>query len=414
MFFCIVKIIIGYCIRLVQANYFTSMYFLKIIFWASLFIVFYSYLGYGILLYLLVKIKLLFKKRKLPVDRFEPPVTLIVSAYNEEGFIKKKIENTFKLQYPKDKIKLIFITDGSADSTPDIVRGFPEIKLLHEAPRRGKVAAMNRAMQFVDTPIVIFSDANTLLNKDCINEIAKHYGDPMVGGVAGEKKVITRDSEKAAGAGEGLYWKYESFLKKLDSELYSVVGAAGELFSVRTSLYENAGEDLIIEDFVMSLKICMKGYIIKYEPGAFATEESSPSMKEEQKRKVRICAGGFQSMIILRGLFNVFKYPVLSFQYISHRVLRWTLSPICLLLLFISNIAIALKGSNIVYQVLLASQILFYLSALTGWYFANKEIKVKMLFVPYYFLFMNISVFMGFKRFITKTQTVLWEKSARK
>ena len=164
----------------------------------------------------------------------------------------------------------------------------------------------------------------------------------------------------------------------------------------------------------MSLKICMKGYIIKYEPGAFATEDSSPSMKEEQKRKVRICAGGFQSMIILLGLFNVFKYPALSFQYISHRVLRWTLSPICLIILFISNIAIVFMEPSAVYQVFLASQILFYLAAVTGWYFANKEIKVKVLFVPYYFLFMNISIFMGFKRFITKTQTVLWEKSARK
>ncbi|MBS1668653.1 MAG: glycosyltransferase family 2 protein [Bacteroidetes bacterium] len=390
------------------------MIFLKILFWASLFIVFYSYLGYGILLYLLVKIKRLFRKGKATIDGFEPPVTLVVSAYNEEGFIKKKVENTFKLQYPKGKLKLIFVTDGSTDSTPDIIRGFPEINLLHEVARKGKVAAMNRAMQFVDTPIVIFSDANTLLNEDCIKQIAKHYADPMVGGVAGEKKVATGDSEKASGAGEGLYWKYESLLKKLDSELYSVVGAAGELFSVRTSLYENAGENLIIEDFVMSLKICMKGYIIKYEPGAFATEDSSPSMKEEQKRKVRICAGGFQSMIILRELFNVFKYPVLSFQFISHRVLRWTLSPICLITLLITNIAIVLKGSNFVYQALLTCQILFYLSAMAGWYFANKEVKVKMLFVPYYFLFMNISVFMGFKRFITKTQSVLWEKSARK
>ena len=137
----------------------------------------------------------------------------------------------------------------------------------------------------------------------------------------------------------GLYWKYESFLKKLDSEFYSVVGAAGELFSLRTELYESAGENVIIEDFVMSLKICMRGYIIKYEPGSFAMEESSPSMKEEEKRKIRISAGAFQAMVLLRGLFNVFKYPALSFQFISHRILRWTLCPICLIALLVANIA---------------------------------------------------------------------------
>lgn len=393
------------------------MLLLKIIFWFSFFIVFYSYLGYGILLFFLVRIKRLFKPKAdvLPrADIFEPDITLVIAAFNEEGFIEKKIENTFQLSYPHEKLKIIFITDGSTDSTPQIVSRFPQIQLLHEPLRRGKVAAMNRAMKFVSTPYVIFSDANTLLNIDCVKEIAKHYADPIVGGVAGEKKVIESHDAKAAGAGEGLYWKYESFLKRLDSEFYSVVGAAGELFSVRTDLFEHTEENVIIEDFVLSLKICMKGFIIRYEPGSFAMEDSSPSMKEEEKRKIRICAGAFQAMVILKGLFNIFRYPSLSFQFISHRILRWTLCPLCLISIFITNIIIVVDAGGLVYQAFLLMQIFFYSSALLGWFYANRNIKIKSLYIPYYFFFMNVSVFLGFKRFITKQQTVLWEKAARK
>ncbi len=389
---------------------------LKILFWISLFIVFYSYFGYAILLYLLVQLKKVFsssKAKTVLLQEFEPEVTLIVSAYNEQDFIEKKIRNTLALDYPTQKLKIIFITDGSSDNTPQIIAKFKEIQLLHQAERRGKLAAMNRAIQFVQTPVVIFSDANTLLNTACIKEIAKHYADPLVGGVAGEKKVVNDYENTAAGVGEGLYWKYESFLKKLDSSLHSVVGAAGELFSVRTDLFEKEEKEVIIEDFVQSLKICMKGYVIRYEPNAYAIETSSESMKEEEKRKIRICAGAFQAMGILKGLFNVFKYPVLSFQFISHRILRWTLCPICLIILFLVNIIIVLQDQAVFYSAVLAVQGCFYICALIGWFYANKNIKLKALYIPYYFFFMNIAVFLGFRRFIMKKQTVLWEKAVR-
>ena len=226
---------------------------------------------------------------------------------------------------------------------------------------------MNRAMKFVTTPYVIFSDANTLLNPESIQMIVRHYSDPLVGGVAGEKKVITAADELAAGIGEGLYWKYESYLKQMDSELFSVVGAAGELFSSRTDLFEHTREDIIIEDFVQSLRICMKGYVIRYEPGAYAMETASSSMKEEEKRKIRICAGAFQAMGLLKGLFNIFRYPVLSFQFISHRVLRWTLSPVCLIILAVANALICLKGGSVFYQIFpLVMQAGFY-AACMGW-----------------------------------------------
>lgn len=390
-----------------------AMIFYVILFWFSLFIITYSYVGYGILLYFLVQLKKLLTKFPKPQnDTYEPEVSLVVAAYNEEEFIHIKIKNTLELDYPKDKLQVIFITDGSSDSTPQIIRDSP-FELLHQPERRGKVAAMNRAIGYVRAPIVVFCDANTLLNKECIRELVKHYVIPKVGAVAGEKKVLAGADARAAGAGEGIYWKYESFLKKLDSQFYSVVGAAGELFSVRTNLFERAKEDTIIEDFVQSLKVCLKGYVVRYEPKAYATETASVSIKDEQKRKVRICAGAFQAMGMLKELFNIFKYPVLSFQFISHRILRWTLCPVCLVVLLLSNIALVIVGAGWFYTVFLGLQAFFYLLAITGWLYANRNIKLKLLYIPYYFLFMNLSVFMGFSRFIQKRQSVLWEKAAR-
>ena len=387
----------------------------KFFFLFSILVVFYSYIGYGILLYLLLKIKRLFFPRfptPLAGD-FEPEVSLVVSAYNEEDFIERKIKNSLEIDYPAGKLRWIFITDGSNDATPEIIRHHPQIVLLHQPERKGKVAAMNRAIKHVQTPYTIFSDANTLLNASSVREIMKHYADPRVGGVAGEKKIITRQKDKAAGAGEGIYWKYESLLKKLDSDFYSVVGAAGELFSVKTDLFHQAAEDTIIEDFVQSLQICMEGYVIRYEPRAFAVETASASMREEQKRKIRIAAGAFQAMVILKRLFNLFRYPVLSFQFISHRVLRWTLCPLCLFICFSTNAYLVYQGTSRIYEVVFLFQIVFYTLAWTGWVLAARNLKWKILYIPYYFLFMNLSVFLGFFRFIRKKQTAVWEKAAR-
>lgn len=388
---------------------------INFIFWFSLALIFYSYAGYGILVWVLVRIKKIWQK---PVPFFAdeealPPVALIVAAYNEQDFIEKKIANSLALDYPRHKLNLIFITDGSNDLTADIIRKHDNITLLHQPERRGKVAAMNRAIRQVEAPIVVFCDANTLLNKECIRNIVRHYADPKVGGVAGEKRIWQNTADAAAAAGEGLYWKYEGFLKKLDSDLYTTVGAAGELFSVRRELFESAPEGTIIEDFVQSLKLCINGYVLRYEPDAYAAEAPSASIKEEMKRKVRICAGAFQAMILLKELFNVFKYPVVSFQFISHRILRWTLCPVALITLLISNILIVIMNNSTFFSVVLVLQVAFYVTGITGWIFASRNIRLKAVYVPFYFLFMNISVFIGFNRFIRNKQTVLWEKAAR-
>jgi poly-beta-1,6-N-acetyl-D-glucosamine synthase len=388
----------------------------KIIFWISFFIVFYSYIGYGILLWFLVRIKKLFAKNaasRNTVEDFTPRVALVVAAYNEEDYIVEKIQNSLDLDYPADKLEIIFVTDGSSDSTPQIVARYPSIKLLHQPERRGKAAAMNRSIRHIESPFIVFCDANTMLNKACIREIVKHYQDPRVGGVAGEKKIVQKGINTAAASGEGLYWKYESLLKKLDSDLYSTVGAAGELFSVRKELFEAAPEGTIIEDFVQSLTVCTRGYVLRYEPNAYAAEAPSASIKDEMKRKVRICAGAFQAMILLKELFNPFKYPVLSFQFISHRVLRWTICPVALVLVLMANVGLVALGAGRLYEVILLGQLVFYAMAVTGWVLANREIRVKLLYIPFYFLFMNFAVFLGFRRFLQNKQSVLWEKAAR-
>ncbi len=385
---------------------------ITIVFYASFFILFYNYIGYGMLLALLARCRqLLFPRTARPA--IEPEVTLVVAAYNEGAFIREKIRNTLALDYPAGKLSILFITDGSTDDTPAIIREYPRIQLMHEAARHGKTAAINRAMQAVQTPFVIFCDANTLLNKDAVRNIVRHYADERVGGVAGEKKVVAGGNLDAAST-EGVYWKYESLLKKLDAELYSVVGAAGELFSIRTALYEPVETDVILDDFIISLRINQKGYRIAYAPDAYAMETPSGSITEEHKRKVRISAGGFQSIVRLISLLNVFRHPVLTFQYVSHRVLRWTLSPLALPLLLLSNIALVIISGGWFYTLVLLAQICFYIAGFTGYYLAGRNIKSRLFYIPFYFLFMNIAVYQGFFRYIRSNQSAAWERSERR
>jgi cellulose synthase/poly-beta-1,6-N-acetylglucosamine synthase-like glycosyltransferase len=393
---------------------------LKIIFGILLFIVFYAYIGYGIVLYILVKLKRIFKLGRKPqrTPNYEPEVTLFVAAYNEKDYVDDKVKNSLSLEYPMNKVKQVWVTDGSDDGTPDILKKYIDkgVEIYHEDARGGKIGAMNRGMQFVKSPIVIFSDGNTMLGHESIRRIVNMFSDPKVGCVSGEKRIFEKDKDTAAGT-EGIYWKYESTLKKWDAELYSVVGAAGELFAIRTELFQHVEKDTLLDDFIISLRVAMSGYTIQYDPEAYAIETSSANVKEELKRKIRISAGGIQSILRLSPLLNVFKYGILSFQYISHRVLRWTLAPLALPLLLILNTIVTYNSGFLNFEdpftYLLGGQIAFYVFALLGWYLENKEIKIKILFIPYYFFIMNLSVFLGFKRFLKGKQSVNWERAKR-
>ncbi|PTS96733.1 glycosyl transferase [Pedobacter sp. HMWF019] len=386
-----------------------------IIFWISLFLIFYTFAGYALVLFVMIRIKRLFKKTAIyETTTLMPTVTVLVAAYNEEDLIDEKVLNTINLDYPKEKIQFIFITDGSTDRTAERIRKYNGVTVLHEDQRAGKMAAIKRAIPFIKGEITVFTDANTFLNREALLELIKHYQNPRVGAVAGEKRIMVEEKADASSAGEGFYWKYESLLKKWDYELYSNVGAAGELFSIRTALYQPVESDTIIDDHMIAMRIAENGHIIAYEPKAYAVETASADVKEELKRKIRIAAGGIQSILRLKKAANPFHYPIFTFQYISHRVLRWTITPFLLILVFILNALLAFKGAGTGYLLLFLAQIIFYSLALAGYFLEKKNIRIKALFIPYYFCVMNYAVLAGMMRYFKKTQSAAWEKSKRK
>ena len=373
------------------------------LFWLCLAIVVYTYVGYGLILYLLVFIKRLAIKAKPLADITDdclPEVTLMVCAYNEEDIISEKMSNTHSLDYPADRLHLVWVTDGSTDNTNSILSTYPDVKIVFSPERRGKSAALKHGIKEVSTEIVMMTDANTMLNPEAVREIVRLMQDPKVGCVSGEKKVMAKSDSDEAAQGEGLYWKYESTLKRLDSELYSAMGAAGELCVIRRQLMTDIPDDTLLDDFVISMEIVRMGYKIAYTSKAFAMEYGSADLHEESKRKRRIAAGGLQSSWRLRSLMNPLRHPVVAFQFVSHRVLRWTITPVCLFALIPLNTILVLSGEGIIYTIIWILQILFYASALAG------------MKISKYFVFMNLNVFRGMAYLINNTSGT-WEKAKR-
>lgn len=373
------------------------------LFWLCLAIVVYTYVGYGLILYLLVFIKRLAIKAKPLADITDdclPEVTLMVCAYNEEDIISEKMSNTHSLDYPADRLHLVWVTDGSTDNTNSILSTYPDVKIVFSPERRGKSAALKHGIKEVSTEIVMMTDANTMLNPKAIREIVRLMQDPKVGCVSGEKKVMAKSDSDEAAQGEGLYWKYESTLKRLDSELYSAMGAAGELCVIRRQLMTDIPDDTLLDDFVISMEIVRMGYKIAYTSKAFAMEYGSADLHEESKRKRRIAAGGLQSSWRLRSLMNPLRHPVVAFQFVSHRVLRWTITPVCLFALIPLNTILVLSGEGIIYTIIWILQILFYASALAG------------MRISKYFVFMNLNVFRGMVYLLNNTSGT-WEKAKR-
>ena len=390
---------------------------LKILFWACLLIVFYTYLGYGILLYIIIRLKrfLAGKPREaaMPDDEALPTMTLMICAYNEEDVVAEKMANTLALDYPKDKLRIMWVTDGSNDNTNELLSAYPEVDIVFSPERKGKTAALKHGLRELKTRYVAFTDANTMINKTALREIARQFLDPTVGCVSGEKRVAARQTGEMAAEGEGLYWRYESTLKRWDSELYSAMGAAGELYAIDPTLCQEVPDEALLDDFMMSMLIVDKGKRIAYTPDAYAQEYGSANIHEESKRKRRIAAGGLQSIWWLRHMLNPFHHPLVAFQYISHRVLRWSLTPVAMVMLILTNIALVLMGSGTLYTIILMLQALFYLMALAGWIMSLNGRKNKLLYTAYYFIFMNLNVFRGMAYLKSHHTSGAWEKAKR-
>ena len=390
---------------------------LKILFWACLLIVFYTYIGYGILLYILIRLKRLFKgkplKTALPSDGELPTMTLMICAYNEEDVVAEKMENTLALDYPKDKFRIMWVTDGSNDRTNELLGAYPEVDVVFSPERKGKTAALKHGLRELQTRYVAFTDANTMINPGALREIARLFMDPTVGCVSGEKRVTARKEGEMAAEGEGLYWKYESTLKKWDSELCSTMGAAGELYAIDPTLVREVPDEALLDDFMMSMYIVDDGRRIAYTPDAYAQEYGSANIHEESKRKRRIAAGGLQSIWWLRSMLNPFRQPIVAFQYISHRVLRWSITPVAMVLLLLFNIALVLMDAGTFYAVMLILQVLFYLMAFAGWLQNRYGHKNRLLYTAYYFVFMNLNVFRGMAYLRSHGKSGAWEKAKR-
>lgn len=382
-------------------------------FWISLIVIFYIYFGYVLILL----VYSIFKKKsallKNDVEYF-PSLTLIIAAYNEKEFISQKIENTRKLIYPKDKLKVLWVTDGSDDDSQDFIRSMGE-NVIHQKERKGKLAAIKRAMKNTDSELAVFCDANTFLNPEALQKLASVFADSTVGCAAGEKRIISSKNDDASGSGENIYWHYESFIKKLESSSGSTVGAAGELFAVRSTLFEEVDDNIILDDFVISLNIVKKGYRIAYVPEAYSYEAASAGISEELKRKTRIATGAMQVIKLQPWLLNPTKKFEIFFKFFSHKFLRWTLLPFCFIIAFISNLLIIFinKDAGVLYFVLFCLQLIFYFFCFLGKLTEKRKIRLKIFFIPYYLTFMNYAVILGIINFFKGNYSGVWEKAER-
>lgn len=386
---------------------------MEIIFWISIFLVLYAFIGYGIVITFLAKLT---GKNKTPTA-FEvedaPFVSLIIPCFNEGPGLADKVKNTLELTYPKDKLEVIFICDGTSDGSEKIPMQYQEVKTMFSTERKGKLAAMKRAVLETKGEILVFCDANTILNPSAIELLTIPYQNKKVGAVTGEKYILADKEGEASSAGEGLYWKYESFLKNMDSQWNTLVGGAGELMSYRKSLFQFLPDDTILDDFMLTMKIAEQGYKVKYVPEARASEYASANVAEEMKRKIRIAAGGWQSIARLPKAINPFHDFKLFFQYVSHRVLRWTVTPFCLIVIFVLNHILVFTEDGYIYPAILLAQYAFYIWVLAGHMLQGKSISIPGFFAPYYFYIMNYSAILGFGRYMKKSQASTWERAKR-
>lgn len=376
------------------------------IFWISLAILFYTYLGYGILGWILAVLGR--RRNRVSGAPQTGEVTLVIAAYREDGVLEEKIRNSLSLAYP---VQVLLVIDGETSLTG--LAGFdPRLRVIYQPERLGKHRAIMRAMEEVHTPFVMFSDANCMLSPESVGLMLRHFADPATGAVAGEKRIVEKEG-RGVGEAEGIYWKYESFLKQVDANLYTVIGAAGELYMIRRELFRPAERPVILDDFLITMQICLQGYRMAYEKNAVATEEVQSSLRFEAERKSRIAAGAYQVMVRLARALNPFRYGWLSFQYISRRLFRWVLCPPLILAATLANIRLVEQGARGIYLYSLAVLGALYILALAGWLIIRSGRKAGWAGIPFYFIFMNHCLVRGFFRFLGKKQTATWEKKPR-
>ena len=371
-----------------------------IIFISALFVVLYTYALYPAVLFFMG----LFRRSRRVVDEeYIPAVALIISVYNEEKVIKEKIENSLQIDYPEDRLKIIVASDGSTDDTNDIVRSFDDRRIILKAfeKREGKSATLNKAVLGIEDDVIVFSDANAFYEKNAIRKLVRNLADERVGCVVGRLIYLTNHSY--VGKGEGLYWKYESMLNRLESKLGSVLVATGTIFAVRRTLLGPILKD-VANDFQLPAIVASRGYEIVFEPDAVAYEKPTYFFKEEFNRKRRIIVRGLTGFYHLRSNFGG-RFRV--FQFVSRKLIRWWIGPI-LPLLYVSNIFLL---KNPFFLAIFVLQNVFYLLALIGAVLRRGEVQSRLLFIPFYFVMVNTASFAAIFTYLAGSRLTSWEKA---
>ena len=382
---------------------------LEAIFWIGLFLLFYTYLGYPLLLIVANKILSL---KSLSNKEFEKGlvVSILIAAYNEEKVIGDKLKNCLVLDYPAELLQIYVASDGSSDKTNDIAKRYAEKdKRIHllEFSRTGKSGVLNKAMAYIKSEIIVFSDANTEYMRDALKNLVKHFSDEKVGCVCG-RLIYRNPGEVVSGKGENFYWRYETKIKKLESNLGYVAGANGAIYAIRREIFETLPTETINDDFTISMKIVQSGFKCVYDENAIAYEDVAPNMESEFRRHVRDGAGHYIAMCHLMGLLNPF-LGIRSFIYWSHRVLRWV-APFVLVVLFFLNMFLL---NNLFYLSLFILQIGFYLLAVVGLIYTKTKKLPFFMYTPFYFVNLNLALLLGFLKAVTGRQKMTWERTER-
>lgn len=380
------------------------------IFWICAAMVVYSYAIYPLVIWVLSHgFGMKPAAPELPGEEQFPTVTLLIAAYNEESVIAERLVNALAADYPTGKMRIVVASDGSSDRTAAIATEFAgrEVRVLDYQQRRGKASVLNAAMQEVDTELVLLSDANTQINTSAVRSLVRWFADPKVGVVCGRLVIIDPATGKNA---DGMYWKYETFLKKCEARLGALLGSNGAIYAIRRDLYVPIRPETIVDDFVIPLlaRLSSKCRIV-YDADAIAVEESAESLGAEFRRRSRIGAGGFQAITMLWRMLNP-AWGWISFVFLSHKVLRW-ICPFCMIGMLLTSAA--LSSRLLIYWEILVLQLVFYAaSALAGW-LPGKGPLGKPLRLASMFSSMNLALLFGFWRWVRGTQKAAWERTVR-